>query len=294
MVGRLGGWDDGEARLAGCAAGWLGGEFGTDACGWSETCGKNLRDRGNCVLLGVAGWREGEDMKRGLLALVFGLVLGLVVALVVPLGEGDAPTSGPSGESTNSGDDGAAHSRTGGATARTTAESSGTDGSVAGTDGSVAGTDGSVAGTDVKTANGEALPDHEQMLAIVRDLVRRRDMALLYKSKTELNALSVPGSPVRGADEELLRELEDASIISLRTEVQGVKVLGPDELDELDVKDLQNVGDHNARVAVEVTTIQEELEVEGQAAVGPLEERCARWLLTPNPWRLDEVLECEA
>lgn len=214
-------------------------------------------------------------MKQGILATACGLVLGIVVALVMPLGGEELPTSRPSQESMKTDDDGAAPSDL--------KDRPGAAGRSAGGNAIGAG--------ESNGALTAGLPDEEHMLAIVQDLVRRRDIALLYKSETELNALSVPGSSVRTADEELLRELGDASIVSLHTEVRGIKMMGADELDG---QAIQGVGEHREYVTVEVSTVQEELKVEGQAAVGPLAERCARWLLVPNPWRLDEVLECGA
>ena len=76
-----------------------------------------------------------------------------------------------------------------------------------------------------KDAGEEGQPDEEQMFAIVQDLLTRRDGALLYKSETELNALSLPDSPVRAADNEMLQELDSVTIIKLHTELRGVKVL---------------------------------------------------------------------
>lgn len=206
-------------------------------------------------------------MKQGLLAAACGLVLGLIVALVMPVSGEGISTPSSSRDSINFDDD-EAHSSTGSTDALTNA----------GEEGRVGESNGR---GDEFLDNAHGLPDREQMFAIVQDLLRRRDSALFYKSETELNALSVPGSPVRAADSELLRELEGVTIVSLHTELRGIDML-----------DAQNVVDHNEHVTVEVITIQEALEVEGQPVVGPLEERCARWLLAPNPWRLYEVLEC--
>ncbi len=207
-------------------------------------------------------------MKQGLLAAACGLVLGLVVALVMPVGGEGIPASSPSRESIT--DDGAAHPRTGSTQVPTNAAEGGGAGESNGR-------------ADELLTNGHGLPDREQMFAIVQDLLRRRDSALFYKSETELAALSVPDSPVHAADSDLLRELEGVTIVNLHTELRGIEMPG-----------VQDAVNHNEYVTVEVTTVQEVLEVEGQAAVGPLEERCARWLLAPNPWRLYEVLECEA
>ncbi len=208
-------------------------------------------------------------MKQGLLAAACGLVLGLVVALVMPVGGEGIPASSPSRESITD-DDGAAHPRTGSTQVPTNAAEEGGEGESNGR-------------ADELLTNGHGLPDREQMFAIVQDLLRRRDSALFYKSETELAALSVPDSPVHAADSDLLRELEGVTIVNLHTELRGIEMPG-----------VQDAVNHNEYVTVEVTTVQEVLEVEGQAAVGPLEERCARWLLAPNPWRLYEVLECEA
>ncbi len=230
-------------------------------------------------------------MKQGVCAVACGVIAGLVVAFVVPLGGESVPTSAISPHMSNfSDDDGARPSI---AASRPTTGGARTENAVE---------------LGEKDAGEEGQPDEEQMFAIVQDLLTRRDGALLYKSETELNALSLPDSPVRAADNEMLQELDSVTIIKLHTELRGVKVLERDALDAESVIDpIEEVATNavgaepthtqpgvipNELVSVEVTTVQELLEVEGQGTVGPLEERCARWLLAPNPWRLYDVLEC--
>lgn len=202
-------------------------------------------------------------MKQRILAVACGVVLGIVVAFVAPWGGESASTSAASPGTSSMSDDDGTHPSI--AASRAAADG--------------AKTGGSVTGVGEKVAGDKGQPDDVQMFAIVQDLLARRDSALLYKSETELNALSVADSPVRAADDSMLQELDPLTIIRLHTGLRGVKMLEAED----SVNDFVNV---------EVTTVQEVLEVEGQAAVGPLEERCARWLLSANPWRLYDVQEC--
>lgn len=202
-------------------------------------------------------------MKQRILAVACGVVLGIIVAFIAPQGGERVPTSAASPSASIMSDGSAARPSI--AASRAAADG--------------AKTGGSVTGVGEKVAGDKGQPDDVQMFAIVQDLLARRDSALLYKSETELNALSVADSPVRAADNGTLQELDSVTIIRLHTGLRGVEILEAED-------------SANDFVNVEVTTVQEVLEMEGQAAVGPLEERCARWLLSANPWRLYDVQEC--
>ena len=135
--------------------------------------------------------------------------------------------------------------------------------------------------------------DDSQARAIAEDLVQRRDAALLRKNSADLELLSVEGSPVRAADVALLGQLADVSIVDLHTSLVDAKVvesIGEDSRPGSAGEEMVSPGD---TLLIEVHTVQEILTVEGEAPVGPLPERCVRWQLQPDPWRIYKVFECD-
>ncbi len=142
----------------------------------------------------------------------------------------------------------------------------------------------------------EGEPNEDLMRGVVLDLLQRRDEALVAKDLQSLEGLSVEASPARAADVELLGRISEVPIVELDTSLVEAKLT--DAMPAEALGDGQDSGPGGTpgleeAVTVQVRSIQERLVVEGQDVVGPLPERCARWLLVPNPWRLLAVDECE-
>ena len=142
----------------------------------------------------------------------------------------------------------------------------------------------------------EGEPNEDLMRGVVLDLLQRRDEALVAKDLQSLEGLSVEASPARAADVELLGRISEVPIVELDTSLVEAKLT--DAMPAEALGDGQDTGPGGTpgleeAVTVQVRSIQERLVVEGQDVVGPLPERCARWLLVPNPWRLLAVDECE-
>lgn len=142
----------------------------------------------------------------------------------------------------------------------------------------------------------EGEPNEDLMRGVVLDLLQRRDEALVAKDLQSLEGLSVEASPARAADVELLGRISEVPIVELDTSLVEAKLT--DAMPAEALGDGQDTGPGGTpgleeAVTVQVRSIQERLVVEGQNVVGPLPERCARWLLVPNPWRLLAIDECE-
>lgn len=126
---------------------------------------------------------------------------------------------------------------------------------------------GSVPGAGAGTT--EPGPD---ALAVARQLVAARDAVLSAGDTAALSALSVPEGEAAAADATLGSVLESTPVAQVETEVREASWVGEDLL--------------------EVVTVQRRLVLAGGQTIGPQPERCARWQLSPQPWRIVAVHPC--
>lgn len=120
-------------------------------------------------------------------------------------------------------------------------------------------------------ATGERVDTALEEYRIASQLVEQRDEALLVHDAQALAALTVEGSPARREDEALLASL-DERLERLETVVMDVSVVSATVWD--------------------VTTVQYDYCVAGKRQNAPLPERCTRWILEPDPWRLADTADC--
>ena len=125
-------------------------------------------------------------------------------------------------------------------------------------------------------ATPESLAGIDEMDAyrIATQLVEQRDAALRAGDGQALAALTVEGSGARRADGALLASL-DTGIERLETIVMDVRPV--------------------SELVWDVTTVQYDYARAGGASQPkPLAERCTRWTLAPDPWRLADTAVCES
>ncbi len=120
-----------------------------------------------------------------------------------------------------------------------------------------------------ETARG---PDADEAYRIASELVARRDAALRAHDADALSLLTAEGSAARRADLNLLEGL--GSIAALETVVMDVEVRS--EL-EWDVRSVQYAFESS----------------DGTVQDGPLPQRCTRWTLERDPWRVSATAPCE-
>ncbi|MFG6285430.1 hypothetical protein ACGUFB_02865 [Actinotignum schaalii] len=109
-------------------------------------------------------------------------------------------------------------------------------------------------------------------LAVARQLVAARDAVLSAGDTAALSALSVPEGEAAAADATLGSVLDSTPVAQVETEVREASWVGEDLL--------------------EVVTVQRRLVLSGGQTMGPQPERCARWQLSPQPWRIVAVRPC--
>ncbi|MDY5139224.1 hypothetical protein R6H00_08565, partial [Actinotignum timonense] len=80
------------------------------------------------------------------------------------------------------------------------------------------------------------------------------------------------GAAIRGPDAKLRRVLESTPVAQVETEVREASWVGENLL--------------------EVVTVQHRLILASGETIGPQPERCARWQLSPQPWRVVAVHPC--
>lgn len=118
-------------------------------------------------------------------------------------------------------------------------------------------------------ANTEPEPD---ALAVARQLVAARDAAIGAGDIAALNALNMPDGEAAAADAKLRRVLESTPVAQVETEVREASWVGENLL--------------------EVVTVQRRLVLASGETIGPQPERCARWQLSPQPWRVVATHPC--
>lgn len=109
-------------------------------------------------------------------------------------------------------------------------------------------------------------------LAVARQLVAARDAAINAGDPAALSALSVPEGEAAAADAHLRAVLENTPVTEVETEVREASWVGEGVL--------------------EVVTVQRRLVLASGETIGPQPERCARWQLSSQPWRVMAVHPC--
>ncbi|MDY5148471.1 hypothetical protein DDD64_01940 [Actinotignum sanguinis] len=124
-----------------------------------------------------------------------------------------------------------------------------------------------------QAANAELEGGREpEALAVAHQLVAARDAALTAGDTASLSSLSVPEGAAAAADAQLRSALEASPVAKVETEVRKASWVGEDLL--------------------EVITVQRSLVLANGETIGPQPERCARWQLSPQPWRIVAVHPC--
>ncbi len=129
-----------------------------------------------------------------------------------------------------------------------------------------------VRGEDPGYGDGADLASEPDAGAVARQLVAARDAAISAGDIAALSALSVPEGEAAAADAKLRGILENTPVVHVETEVREASWVGEKLL--------------------EVVTVQRRLVLASGETIGPQPERCARWQLSPQPWRIVAVHPC--
>ncbi|MGJ9494972.1 hypothetical protein ACRQEF_07230 [Actinotignum sp. GS-2025a] len=204
---------------------------------------------------GVSGASDGRVamlVRLCVLGMVAGVLVGMALGALVPT-VNKAPADPVRGEDSGYG-----------------------DGAVPGEDaapgeGAVPG-DRSVPGERPVSSAGADLASEPDAVAVARQLVAARDAAISAGDIAALSALSVPEGEAAAADAKLRSVLENTPVAHVETEVREAFWVGENLL--------------------EVVTVQRSLVLASGETIGPQPERCARWQLSPQPWRIVAVHPC--
>ncbi|MGJ9565887.1 hypothetical protein [Actinotignum sp. GS-2025d] len=132
--------------------------------------------------------------------------------------------------------------------------------------------DRSVLGQGLARGSGANTEPEPDALAVARQLVAARDAAIGAGDIAALNALNMPDGEAAAADAKLRRVLESTPVAQVETEVREASWVGENLL--------------------EVVTVQHRLILASGETIGPQPERCARWQLSPQPWRVVATHPC--
>ncbi|OCA93930.1 hypothetical protein [Actinobaculum suis] len=111
--------------------------------------------------------------------------------------------------------------------------------------------------------------------SIARGLLAQRDAAIMAGDRAQLQALTVPASPAAAEDAALADFVAANPVSQIYTRMVSARWTAESELQVL-----------------EVLTVQEELVFTSGERVPAGPERCARWVVESQPWRISEVLPC--